>query len=396
LPVSLHLAPAVITPSPSPSPSFNENDLPRDRRRPPFLLILGVWTLFGLWLAQQNLLTSIASGREVESWTRPFVTSLLGSSFWALVTPAIMWNTRRLGDRVDSRAGRLAAHALTFLVVHVVDVTVYNTIMSLISSTPTRPFIQLLVSLGSFNAMSYVIVVVVTAALDYQDAYRERGLRAAQLETHLALAQFHALRAQLHPHFLFNSLNAISALMHTDVARADRMLARLSELLRIAIDTSSTPEIRLIDEVEFVERYLEIEQMRFGNRLDVRVDLPSETYNALVPNMLLQPLVENAVRHGVAPHPGRGRVEIRAERDGARLGITVRDSGKGMSDEEPNGGHREGVGLRTTRARLAKLYGDAQQLSLVNIPGGGFETRVTLPFRRREEAPDEDSLSHRR
>jgi sensor histidine kinase YesM len=353
-----------------------------------------VWTLFGLWLAQQNLLTTIASGRVVESWSRPFMTSLAGAWFWALVTPAIMWNTRRLGDRVRSRGGRLAAHAVTFLTVHVVDVTVYYTVTSLVSPATARPFIQLLVSLGSFNAMSYVIVVVITAALDYHDAYRERGLRAAQLETHLALAQFHALRAQLHPHFLFNSLNAISALMHKDVARADRMLARLSELLRIAIDTSSTPEIRLIDEVEFVERYLEIEQMRFGNRLDVRVDLPSDTYNALVPNMLLQPLVENAVRHGVAPNPGRGRVEIRAERDGARLGIIVRDSGQGMSGEELNDGHREGVGLRTTRARLAKLYGDAQELSLVNIPGGGFETRVTLPFRRREEAPDEDSLPH--
>ncbi|HJU88102.1 MAG TPA: histidine kinase [Gemmatimonadaceae bacterium] len=375
--------------------SANKDALPPlQPRRPPLLVIFGVWSLFGLWLAEQSLLTSITAGRPIESWSRPFITSMLGAWFWASVTPVLMWNTRRIRDRVPLRGARVAQHALSLVVVHVVDVTVYTTIMSLISSEPTRPFIQLLASLASFNAMSYVIVVVVTAALDYHDAYRERGLRAAQLEAHLALAQFHALRAQLHPHFLFNSLNAISALMHKDVGRADRMLAKLSELLRVAIDTSSTPEIRLIDEIEFVERYLEIEQMRFGNRLHVRVDLPAETYNALVPTMLLQPLVENAVRHGVAPHPGPGRVEIRAERNGGELGITVRDTGNGMTDET-NGDRREGVGLRTTRARLAKLYGDAQELSLMNVPGG-FETRVTLPFHRREEAPDEDSLSHRR
>jgi sensor histidine kinase YesM len=138
--------------------------------------------------------------------------------------------------------------------------------------------------------------------------------------------------------------------------------------------------------VEFVRRYLEIEQMRFGDRLEVHFDVAADTFDSLVPSMLLQPLVENAVRHGVAPKPGPGRVAIRAERSGPDLRIVVNDSGNGMDAASLNGGAQEGVGLRTTRARLEKLYGSAQKLALVNLPGGGFESRVTLPFRRREEA----------
>jgi sensor histidine kinase YesM len=330
------------------------------------------------------VLLTITSGRTVESWTRPFEIALVSAWFWALVTLPLMWNTRRLRDRVESRAWRIAGHLASFAVFHVVDVAFYSTISAVLQN-PVRPFLQLLVALTSFNALTYAVVVTFTTALDYHDAFRERAVHAAQLETQLALTQFQVLRAQLQPHFLFNSLNAISALMHKDVGRADRMLARLSEVLRMAIDTAGTPEIRLIDEVEFVKRYLETEQMRFGERLEVRVELPVETYEALVPTMLLQPLVENAVRHGVAPHAGRACVEIRAERSGSRLGVVVSDTGKGLDAEALNGNGREGVGLRTTRERLEKLYGSAQELALVNLPGGGFETRVVLPFRRREE-----------
>jgi len=278
--------------------------------------------------------------------------------------------------------------------VHVIDVSVYSALTRVFAPEP-RPVLPMLFTLATFNTITYGMIAVVTTVLDYQDAFRERSLRAARLEAQLALAQFQALRAQLHPHFLFNALNAISALIHKDATRADRMLARLSELLRLAIDTAATPEVRLIDEIEFVKRYLEIERMRFGDRLDVSVDLSVETYDAMVPNMLLQPLVENAVRHGVAPHPGPGRVEITAARDGQRLGIVVRDTGAGISAKTPNE-QRSGVGLRTTRERLEKLYGTAQELALVNVPGG-FETRVMLPFRRHADSltSNEDPLPRR-
>jgi two-component system LytT family sensor kinase len=364
-------------------------------RRLPFFGIFVLWTLFGLWSAQQNVLLTITSGGVVESWSRVLGIALASSWFWALLTPLLMWNTRRVRDRMSARVAVLTAHLATFLIVHVVDAAVYAMLRDAFGS-PTRPFVQLVFSLGTFNALTYGVVVMVTTALDYRDALRDRAVRNAQLEAQLAMAHFQTLRAQLHPHFLFNSLNAISALINQDAERAERMLARLSELLRMAIDTAVTPEVRLIDEVEFVKRYLEIEKLRFGDRLSVGVELADDTLDSLVPSMLLQPLVENAVRHGVAPTPGPGRVEIRAERSGAHLHIVVSDTGHGMKTTAVNGGAREGVGLRTTRDRLEKLYGADQELTLVKLDGSGFETRVMLPFRRRAEVSDEDSLPRRR
>jgi sensor histidine kinase YesM len=373
-------------------------DAPRTestRRRIPLLAIFIFWTLWSLWAAQQNILLTVVSGRPVDSWLRPLGLALSSGWFWAMLTPLVMLYTRYVHDRAGGRGRAIAAHAAIFAVIHIVDAWVYSVVSAAWSATP-RPFEQLVVSLTTVNAWTYAMVAVVTTLVDYHDALRERTVRAARLEAQLALAQFQALRAQLHPHFLFNALNAISALIHKDPARADRMLARLSELLRLAIETAGSPEVRLIDEVEFVKRYLEIERMRFGDRLDVRVDLPVETYDALVPNMLLQPLVENAVRHGVAPHPGPGRVQIRAERRGAHLDIVVSDTGKGIAPAPPNE-KGSGVGLRTTRERLEKLYGSQQELALVNVPGGGFETRVVLPFRRDGESVrhDEDPLPRR-
>jgi sensor histidine kinase YesM len=380
--------------------TFNDDQstLP-PHRRIPRLGIVAAWALFGLWTAQQSVLSAISTGARVD-WSRPFQTALLVAVFWIVLTPVLIWHTRRV--RVAARRLRILAHVSLALLVHATEVAFYVGVSHLLD-TETRPLLQLLATMASFNLLTYTVVVMVINTLDYHDAFRERAVHAAQLETQLAQAQLQVLRAQLHPHFLFNSLNAISALMHKDVGRADRMLARLSEVLRIAIDTAATPQIRLIDEVEFVKRYLETEQMRFGDRLDVSVDLPTETYDALVPTMLLQPLVENAVRHGVAPHAGQARVEIRIEKKGTQLGIVVRDTGARKKVDARDGTAPasarvrviEGVGLRTTRERLEKLYGGAQELVLAHVPGGGFESRITLPFRRHEETDHGDSLPGR-
>ena len=165
-------------------------------RRRLYLGIFALWTLFGLWVAQQQVLLTISSGNPVESWTRPFETALAGAWFWALLTPLLMWNTRRVRGRIANRWQRIAAHFATFLVVHLSDVAVY-VIITRLTHTQTRPPEQLLFSLASFNGLTYCVVVMVTTALDYYQAYRERALRAAQLETQLATAQFQALRAQL-------------------------------------------------------------------------------------------------------------------------------------------------------------------------------------------------------
>lgn len=356
------------------------------RGRIPFVGIFVAWTAWGLWSAQQSVLLATPTARTVTSRAETFALSLTMAWLWLMLTPVVMVITRHARDRVSSRAARVALALATFAVAHAIDAAVYSIASASIAHV-TRPFPSLLLSLLAFNAIICTAIVAVTLALDSHQALRDRDVRDAQLDAQLALAQFHALRAQLQPHFLFNTLNAISALMHTDVGRADRMLARVSELLRIAIDTAAAPELPLAQEVDFVNRYLELERMRFGDRLAVAVDVPSELQDALVPSMLLQPLVENAVRHGVAPYARPGRVELLASRAGDRLSIVVRDSGNGLA----HGRATDGVGLGTTRARLEKLYGASQELTLVNVPGG-FETRVSLPFRR---ASDTGVLSAR-
>jgi sensor histidine kinase YesM len=217
----------------------------------------------------------------------------------------------------------------------------------------------------------------VAHALNYHRLSRERALRTSQLEARLAQAQLQLLKMQLHPHFLFNTLNSISALIHHDVELADRMVARLGDLLRLALQHFGAEEVPLRQELEFVLSYLEIEQARLGPRLRFQLDVEEGAAEALVPTFLLQPLVENAIRHGVAARPLGGRVEVRARREASRLSLEVRDTGPGPAPGEP----AEGVGLSNTRARLGRLYGEEYQFELAGGPGGGAVVRVVIPFR---------------
>lgn len=241
------------------------------------------------------------------------------------------------------------------------------------------------------NLLTYWAVVGVSHAFYYYNRYRDREVAASRLEAQLAGARLELLRAQLHPHFLFNTLHAISELMHEDVERADLMLTHLSELLRLALENAGAHEVPLREELDFLHRYLEIQQMRFQDRLSVRVEAEPEALDACVPYLILQPLVENAIRHGVATREAPGRVEVRATRrapgpedpafpNGAAhvLRLEVRDDGPGL----PAGGAglREGLGLTNTRVRLRELYGPAQRCEITNIPGGGLCVSLEIPF----------------
>jgi LytS/YehU family sensor histidine kinase len=203
-------------------------------------------------------------------------------------------------------------------------------------------------------------------------------VRAAQLEAQLAEARLDALRMQLHPHFLFNTLHAISALMARDVPAARRMMTRLSDLLRFSLEQEVTDEVPLAEELDFLDRYVEIQRARFPDRLHVEMDVEPDAQAALVPRFMLQPLVENAIRHGIDRRPGGGRVVVRARVNDHRLKIEVEDNGPGF----PSGAdYREGVGLRSTRARLEHLYGGGGELDLAAAPGGGALVRVVIPVR---------------
>jgi sensor histidine kinase YesM len=230
-----------------------------------------------------------------------------------------------------------------------------------------------------WEMMTYWAIIGLSHAIDFHRESQERELASAQLETRLAEAQLQALQRQLHPHFLFNTLHTISALMHRDTEAADAMLARLSDLLRLTLDRIGTQQVALKDELDFVQKYLDIERTRFAERLQVSTEIEPETLDAAVPNLVLQPLVENALRHGLAPKVGGGRVEIVARRLGDELQLVVRDNGAGLSTDAQNA-FESGVGLSNTRSRLQHLSAGRHRFEFHTPPGGGLAVTIQIPF----------------
>jgi signal transduction histidine kinase len=227
----------------------------------------------------------------------------------------------------------------------------------------------------------YAAAAAVSYALLYYRQSRERAVRASQLETRLVEAQLKTLQQQLHPHFLFNTLQAISALMQRDVEAADRTLIRLSDLLRLTLERLGEQEVRLDAELDFLRKYLEIERTRFPDRLVVRYDVQPEALEALVPTLLLQPLVENAIKHGVARKPGAGHIDITARRDHDKLRIEVRDDGIGLSEDALTA-LQKGIGVSTTRARLQHQFGADYRFEFHRL-AQGVGVVVAVPWRVR-------------
>jgi LytS/YehU family sensor histidine kinase len=224
------------------------------------------------------------------------------------------------------------------------------------------------------------MIIGLAYAFDYHSIFREREFRASQLESQLAQAQLQALKMQLHPHFLFNTLNGIAGLIRTNENKvAVSMIAGLSELLRHALENAGKHEVPLREELEFLELYLELQQMRFSDRLNIRFDVSPDTLDASVPNLILQPLVENAIRHGIALKATAGLVGIGAQRRSGFLELKVYDDGPGLKsnyNEQSSGG----IGLSNTRARLRQLYGDSHSFKLNNREPRGAEAIIKLPF----------------
>jgi signal transduction histidine kinase len=227
----------------------------------------------------------------------------------------------------------------------------------------------------------YVPTVILTVGYRYYRELRERDLVNERMKSELALAQLQILKMQLRPHFLFNTLHAISTLTNKDPRRAKKMISLLSDLLRIAIDYGTTQEVPLKEEIDFVGKYLDIERVRFEESLETRLEIPTNTLDALVPNLLLQPLVENAVKHGVCALEGVGCVTIRAEcRDGS-LFLFVSDNGPGIPSNPGKG--ESGIGLKLTRTRLERMYGDNQWVAIENLPEKGARISIRIPFHTR-------------
>ncbi len=236
---------------------------------------------------------------------------------------------------------------------------------------------------------AFIPITLVAHIVSHTRTLRERELRAVQLEEQLTKTRLQVLKSQLQPHFLFNTMNSISSLMLTDVRAADRMLTRLGDLLRMSLELTGTQITTLRREIEFVSCYLEIEKARFNDRLRVTLDISPDTLDALVPHLLLQPLVDNAVKHGVSRLPGGGEIRIAATTRARQLKIEICDNGPGISNRGtlPS----SGLGLRITRERLRSLYGHEQSLELLGLPEGGTRAQVSIPFLARGRADGQDT-----
>jgi hypothetical protein len=354
-------------------------------------LIFAVWTLLGLFDASHSIIRYASAGDPV-AWYNVLAMCLALWYCWAFLAFFVFRLARRYPFDGRNWPRRLALHlAACVFFAFVKMVMDYPIIWALYCPEPDK-LTMLRFMRMAFNSQfqTYVLIywamVGVCHAFDYHRKLRDRELKAARLETRLAQAQLHLLKMQLHPHFLFNTLNAISALIHRDLELADRMVARLGELLRLTMDNAGTHEVTLAQELEFIEAYLEIERVRFGPRLTVRWEIEPQTRSAWVPYLLLQPLVENAIRHAIAPRPGPGLLEIRAERVGETLVLQVSDDGPGLPPCRPNG-RRHGIGLANTRARLEQLYGEAHRFEMGRSDLGGVCVTIETPFCLEERRP---------
>jgi len=335
-----------------------------------WLAIFGGWTALALLLAVSASLTYLSTGRPA-NWSLSISRSLSEWWLWALLTPVVATLARRFPLYGDRRGLNAAILIVAGVVIAIGKTFADRALFAWL----TGFWMYLLASTLALQFVVYAVIVAAAHGLEYYRRSRERE----QLEVRLAETQLQLLSMQIQPHFLFNTLNTIAELVHEDPDTADRMIAGLSDLLRRALDLGTTQQISLGAELELLSRYLDIQKTRFGERLQVNITADAATRNAAVPVLMLQPLVENAIRHGLAARVNAGRIDIEARLADGRLLLDVTDDGTGNGDEI--GPSPERVGLGNTRARLEALYGDRCRLSLSRISGRGARVSLEIPFR---------------
>lgn len=333
------------------------------------LIILAALAGFLMSLfASQLYLEYVTLGYPVSAW-QAIVISTPEWLVWLVLLPVILAFTRRFPLDTQHWRANLSVNVMASVGFTVTKLSLQDLLLSVLV-----PFEPLTVFHDYQNFLIYWAVLSMLYGLRYYDKFQQEQIHASQLEAQLSQAQLQALKAQLHPHFLFNTLHAISSLMHRDVEAAERMLVQLGDLLRMSLDHHQQQLVTLRQEMQFIRCYLAIEQTRFQDRLMVEIDMAEDVLAAQVPTMLLQPLVENAIKHGLSPKIGPGRLQISARRTGQRVRITICDDGIGLPEQ-----FRAGVGLGNTRARLEQLYGGDYRFELESA--GGTTLKLNLPYR---------------
>jgi two-component system, LytTR family, sensor kinase len=330
------------------------------------------WTALAVFLGVSSSLAYLAVGNPPR-WSLTIRMALAETYVWAAIAPLVVALARRFPFTRASLATSVPVHAVAAVVVSLIKIVIDQRIRQTLFGFRT----YLLISSLAPSLLFYWAIVAAAHGAAYYRTSKERALRAAQLEARLAQSRLEVLQMQLHPHFLFNTLHTISELVHEDPETADAMIAGLSDLLREALASGHAREVPLARELDLLERYLDIQRVRFGERLQVDVDIAPSLATVLVPHLVLQPIVENALRHGIIPG-ATGTVAISAVVVHDMLRLCVQDDGRGFNAS----GDGEGVGLRNTRERLATLYGDRAGLRIAPAPAGGTIVEMLIPVRR--------------
>jgi len=351
------------------------------------MLLFGGWTLVSIIFAAISYAAAIGENNKEFGFVAALRLNLVQFYLWAILAPLLFKFSRRFP--IEFRPLNLRNLLLYFPAVISfagIHQTIHLAVLWSITPRWRQQFPALINCYRSYFAFGFyidliiasLIVVAVHAILYYQN-FRASELAQSSLKTQLAQAQLRALKMQLHPHFLFNTLHSISSLVLEDPQKANSMIARLGDFLRLTLENSNQQLVSLKEEAEFVRCYLEIEQVRFGDRLTVAFELEPQTLSAQVPHLILQPVVENAIQHAIAPRATRGHIKIAAKRLNSSLRLEVRDNGPGITSNSDLPG-TERVGLSNVRARLNQIYGSDFRFELMNAGGEGLTVVMEIPF----------------
>jgi signal transduction histidine kinase len=347
--------------------------------------IAAVWAAIALYRAVERFVADPLMRDRLEfGFQEALAQNIVSSAIWAAMTPLIFLLARRRAIYRDGLVATLSVHLAASLAAPAVHTAAFRVLYPTLMGLPMEPAARLatlpsaIATLFFTGFLTYWGIAAAAWALDADRLARDRALAASRLQRQLAEARLEALKMQLHPHFLFNSLHSILPLVYRDRDEAARTVGQLAELLRLSFASENEHLVPLSRELEFLRLYLDIQKTRFRERLHVALDIDPAALPLEVPNLILQPLVENAIKHGIDPRPSPGRVEITARRDGPLLRLIVRDDGPG-APARPEASEGTGVGLRNTRARLQHLYPDRHRFVHGNAREGGFEVAIDLP-----------------
>lgn len=349
------------------------------------ILYVGIWILIAAAFSILLYLTTVQARPEnPPTWENIFLWQAIIYG-WAILFPAISRFAARFRVERGNWLRRLPIHLLAvflFVLAHTILYVFFYYLFHAFVPPSEERFFETVARLTLRNWLTdismYLIILSTLTARDYSQRFQAEQLKTSELNAALADSQLSALKMQLHPHFLFNTLNSISTLMHEDVRAADVMVARLGDFLRLTLENSGEQVVTLAQEMNFINCYLEIESVRFGERLTLKREVEPDVLQARVPNLILQPLIENAIKHGISRQIRPGVISIRARQTGGKLQLQVEDDGPGLQNGKANGA--TGIGLANTRARLFNLYGDNQRVEMKNADPQGTIVTVEIPF----------------